>query len=75
MALLTGGRLQGRIPKESRHFTNLGKGHGGGGEGKVQQGCSTVLRLHMALVSKELGFGTRAQRLPAVGREALESTE
>lgn len=29
MALLTGGRLQGKIPKEAPRFISLGKGHEG----------------------------------------------
>lgn len=78
MALLTGGRLQGEIPKETPHFTNLGKGHegrrGGRGSAVLQYCAEAAVWLFYTLASKELGFGTRAQRLATVGGEALEST-
>lgn len=78
MALLTGGRLQGRIPKETLHKSGEGARRG---EGRARRSSVTVfvLRLQVWLstlrAGKELGFRTRAQRLPTVDGEALESTQ
>lgn len=41
MALQTGGRLQGKIPKESHSSQIWGRGMRAGGEGEVQQ-CYSV---------------------------------
>lgn len=61
MALLTGGRLHGKIPKESGHFINLGKGHEGRRGGGIQQCFSiTVLRLQYGFLhSGQQGVGVQ----------------
>lgn len=71
MALLTGGRLQGKIPKESHSSQIWERGMRAGGEGEVQQ-CYSVW-LSTFWPARSWGSGTRAQRLPTVGGEALRA--
>lgn len=78
MALLTGGRLRGEIPKETPHFTNLGKGHEGRrgrrGSAVLQYCAEAAVWLSTLWPARSWGSWTRAQCLPTVGGEALEST-